>query len=90
MSPDRTTEGARSRGRMPRLSPGIRVLCTALVVVPVFLALCVPLYQRMAPALGGIPFFFWFQMLTAVLAALGTGTVYFIAFRHEHDGGDTE
>lgn len=62
------------------------VLCAALVAVPVLLALAVPLYHRTDPELLGIPFFFWFQMSMAVLAAVGTGTVYRLLFTGEDDG----
>lgn len=58
----------------------------ALIAIPVGLGLAVPLYQRTEPALGGIPFFYWFQMAMAVLAALATGTVYRLLFTGEDDG----
>ncbi|MEU1301269.1 DUF3311 domain-containing protein [Streptomyces shenzhenensis] len=60
-----------------------------LILIPVALALAVPLYQRTGPALTGIPFFYWFQMAMAVLAALATGTVYRLLFTGEDDGGET-
>ena len=43
-----------------------------LLVVPVVLALAVPLYDRVEPKLGGIPFFYWFQL--AVIPVGGTCT----------------
>ncbi|WP_028921702.1 DUF3311 domain-containing protein [Pseudonocardia acaciae] len=58
----------------------------ALIAIPVGLGLAVPLYQRTEPTLGGIPFFYWFQMAMAVLAAVGTGTVYRLLFTGEDDG----
>lgn len=58
----------------------------ALIAIPVGLGLAVPLYQRTEPALGGIPFFYWFQMAMAVLAAVATGTVYRLLFTGEDDG----
>lgn len=54
-------------------------------MVPVVLALCVPLYQRTTPKLAGVPFFFWFQMLMAVAAAIACGTTYLLLFRHESE-----
>lgn len=73
-------------GRAP-LPWSKRVICAVLVAVPVVLALSVPLYQRTEPALGGLPFFYWFQMLMAVAAATGCGISYFIAFRNEPESG---
>jgi hypothetical protein len=67
-----------------------RILCAFLISVPVILALSVPLYQRTEPTLGGIPFFYWFQMLMAVAAACGCGLSYFIAFRNEPETGATK
>jgi hypothetical protein len=65
-------------------------LCAALIGIPLVFALAVPLYQRTSPELIGIPFFFWFQMGMAVLAAAGTGTVVRLAFHQESDGGKAD
>jgi hypothetical protein len=67
-----------------------RVICAVLVASPVVLALSVSLYQRTEPTLGGLPFFYWFQMTMAVAAACGCGATYFIAFRNEPEIGDTQ
>jgi len=69
----------------PAASPARWALCVVLVMVPVVLALCVPLYQRTTPKLAGVPFFFWFQMLMAVAAAIACGTTYLLLFRHESE-----
>lgn len=62
-----------------------KALCTVLVFIPVTLALSVPLYQRTTPALGGLPFFYWFQMAMAVAAAIACGITYFVLFRNEKE-----
>lgn len=45
-----------------------------LLALPVLAMLAVPLYDRLDPALAGVPFFYWFQLawvpLTAVLLAV--------------------
>ena len=41
--------------------------------------LLVPVYARLTPELWGFPFFFWFQFLLVIWAALMTGTAYVIA-----------
>jgi hypothetical protein len=44
-----------------------------LLFVPCVIALWVPLYNSTAPALFGIPFFYWFQLLLIPVSAL---TIY--------------
>jgi hypothetical protein len=41
-----------------------------LLLVPCILALCVPLFNSVTPALFGVPFFFWFQLLLIPVSAL--------------------
>ena len=41
-----------------------------LLLVPCILALWVPLYNSIQPALFGIPFFYWFQLAIVPLSAL--------------------
>ena len=36
-----------------------------------------PLYNRAEPAWGGIPFFYWYQMLWILISAVLTTIVYF-------------
>ncbi|UNN04823.1 DUF3311 domain-containing protein [Rhodococcus opacus] len=74
----------------PTLSWTKRVICTVLVATPVALALSVPLYQHTEPTLGGLPFFYWFQMTMAIAAACGCGATYYIAFRNEPEIGDAQ
>lgn len=46
-----------------------------LLVLPFAGALWVPSYARLEPALFGIPFFYWYQIMWIVLGALTIGTV---------------
>jgi hypothetical protein len=41
-----------------------------LLIAPCVLALWVPLYNSITPALFGIPFFFWFQLVLIPISAL--------------------
>ncbi len=41
------------------------------LLVPCLLAIATPLYNMESPALFGIPFFYWFQMLLVPLSAIG-------------------
>ena len=72
-----------SKQGLPEHSPVKFAACGVLILLPVVLALTVPLYQRTNPTLGGIPFFFWWQMAMAVAAACATGATYMILFRNE-------
>ncbi len=53
-----------------------RVLVYALFVVVVAVSLWVPFYNRAEPALGGIPFFYWFQVVWILAAAVATALAY--------------
>jgi|UniRef100_A0A8J4HBC1 hypothetical protein len=52
-------EGSEERGRGWRW----------LLLVPFAAVLAVPLYNRDAPRLAGVPFFYWYQMLWILLSA---------------------
>ena len=41
-----------------------------LLLIPCVLALWVPLFNREEPALFGLPFFYWFQLLLIPVSAL--------------------
>lgn len=79
-----------TRGAVPvRAARPLRLAVSGLlIVIPVGLSLAVPLYQRTGPTLGGIPFFYWFQMAMTVLAALATGTVYRLLFTGTGEGDE--
>jgi len=46
-----------------------------LLALPVAGLLWVPFYARLEPALFGIPFFYWYQILWIVLGSALTGAV---------------
>jgi hypothetical protein len=46
-----------------------------LLAVP-FIALLFPWYLRAEPALGGVPFFYWFQFALLFVSAALTAVVY--------------
>lgn len=46
-----------------------------LLLAPLML-LWVPFYNRVEPALGGVPFFYWYQMAWVVVTAALTFIVY--------------
>jgi hypothetical protein len=48
-----------------------------LLVLPYLAVLWPPFYNRLTPALAGIPFFYWYQMLWIAIGALVLLPVYF-------------
>ncbi|HET7584720.1 MAG TPA: DUF3311 domain-containing protein [Gemmatimonadaceae bacterium] len=55
-----------------------RLLVYALFLATSLVALCVPLYNRTEPALGGVPFFYWFQIMWIVVMAIMTAIAYWL------------
>lgn len=66
----------------PVVTPA-RVVAGVCLVVPIVLPLCVPLYDRITPTLGGIPFFYWWQILWVVITA-GLVAVAYALVRHDN------
>jgi hypothetical protein len=52
-----------------------------LLLIQFIPALAVPFYNRVEPVMGGIPFFYWFQLALVLVSALVTGFVYFVTER---------
>jgi hypothetical protein len=53
-----------------------RYLPRLLLLIPCAVALWVPLYNKVDPSLGGIPFFYWFQLASILFGALCVLIVY--------------
>jgi hypothetical protein len=47
-----------------------------LLLIPFVAVLWVPWYNRIEPAIGGVPFFYWYQLLWIVLCAVTCLIVY--------------
>jgi hypothetical protein len=47
-----------------------------LLAIPVVLPLAIPLYNRVDPALLGIPFFYWCQIAFSLVSIVVTTIVY--------------
>ena len=47
-----------------------------ILFIPFFLAIWVPLYNRIEPSVFGIPFFYWFQFVLIIVAAIVTALAY--------------
>ena len=53
----------------------------ALFLLPLGAMLWVPSYNRIEPALGGVPFFYWYQLAWILIAAVIVLGVYLIETR---------
>ncbi|RAJ41353.1 uncharacterized protein DUF3311 [Kitasatospora sp. SolWspMP-SS2h] len=69
-------------GSPPVVSPA-RVLAGLCLLVPIVVVLWVPSYSKTSPALGGMPFFYWYQLLWVPVSALFTGAAYLLIRRDE-------
>jgi hypothetical protein len=48
-----------------------------------------PFYNKAEPAIAGLPFFYWYQLLWVIIGAVLTASVYFITeaqFRNRQSG----
>lgn len=45
-------------------------------LVVAIVSLWVPIYDHLEPAVGGVPFFYWFQVAWIVVAAVVTAVAY--------------
>ncbi|HTT50297.1 MAG TPA: DUF3311 domain-containing protein [Streptosporangiaceae bacterium] len=50
--------------------PVLRGTVTILLLVAIGGALCVPIYARYLPKLGGFPFFYWYQLSWVPVVAI--------------------
>lgn len=60
------------KGRGGRASP----LCYLLLLVPFVAMLWVGSYDRAEPSWGGVPFFYWYQLVWILVGAVLTFVVY--------------
>ncbi|MGH6792990.1 MAG: DUF3311 domain-containing protein [Methyloceanibacter sp.] len=65
--------------------PGWRLyLPRLLFLIPLLVVVWVPFYNRIPPELGGIPFFYWYQLAWILIAAVIVLVVYLIDTRVTH------
>lgn len=81
--------------RRPPRRPVTWAVVTILLAASLVATLWVPSYSRTAPALGGFPFFYWYQLIWVPIVALLSAAAYFLTRRASrgsgpssaHDGG---
>ena len=55
-----------------------------LLLIQFFAVLWVPFYNRLEPSLGGVPFFYWYQLAWILIGAVLVLGVYLIETRITH------
>jgi hypothetical protein len=68
-----------------RVTPA-RALAAVCVILPIVATLWVSTYNRTPPTLGGIPFFYWYQLLWVIITGV-LMIVAYLAIRHDSRGG---
>jgi hypothetical protein len=58
-----------------------RVLAGLSLAVPIVALLWVSSYAKLTPEIGGVPFFYWYQIMWIPLSAVFTGAAYFLLNR---------
>jgi hypothetical protein len=64
---------------MSSRSTALWVVVGVLLLLAAVPPLLVPVYARLTPTLWGFPFYYWFQFLLVIWAAVMTGSAYFLA-----------
>ena len=67
---------------LPAVTPA-RVLAVFCLAVPIVATLWVSSYTKAEPELGGMPFFYWYQLLWVPVSALFTVGAYLLIKRDE-------
>jgi hypothetical protein len=58
------------------------------LLIPFVALLWVPFYARVQPAIGGVPFFIWYQMLWCFLVGALVYAVFVLQGGRRGEGGD--
>jgi Protein of unknown function (DUF3311) len=73
--------------RSPRAHAGTWIVVGVLLAAAVVGTLWVPFYNRATPALGGFPFYYWYQLLWVPVVAVLSGVSYLLVKRTQRDPG---
>jgi hypothetical protein len=71
-------ETAMAQHRAPRKHVGTWIVITVLLAAAVIGTLWVPFYNHLTPALGGLPFFYWYQLMWVPIVAILAAAAYLL------------
>ncbi|WP_055585488.1 DUF3311 domain-containing protein [Peterkaempfera griseoplana] len=77
-----TPEAQAPPGRLPIVTP-VRVVAAICLLAPFVATLWVSSYAKTGPELGGVPFFYWYQLLWVPISAALTITAYLLMRRED-------
>ena len=72
-----------------RTHVGTWIVITIVLVAALIGTLWVPFYNRLTPALGGFPFFYWYQLLWVPIVAILSAIAYLLSRRIERGNART-
>jgi Na+/melibiose symporter-like transporter len=78
-------EAAMAQHRAPRKHTGTWIVIAVLLAAAVISTLWVPIYNHLTPALGGFPFFYWYQLMWVPIVAILAAIAYLLS-RLAHRG----
>ena len=67
---------------------GLRPRAVNLLLLVPLIVLVTPLFNTARPSLGGLPFFYWFQMAVIPLGIVCTVTVHLLTRSDDEEGHD--
>jgi hypothetical protein len=70
---------AQSQSRPARTHRGIWIVIAVLLAAALIGTLWVPFYNHLTPALGGFPFFYWYQLLWVPIVAILSALAYLLS-----------
>ena len=62
-----------------RTGTGIWIVIAVLLAASLVGTLWVPFYNHTSPALGGFPFFYWYQLMWVPIVAILAGSAYLLS-----------
>ena len=81
-APRRAAQPSRARGGEAKRGSSLLAYWPRLLfIIPVLLVMWVPSYNRTEPALGGVPFFYWYQLGLILAGAALVFLVYLLETR---------
>ncbi|MER7577970.1 DUF3311 domain-containing protein [Streptomyces sp. NPDC126514] len=69
--------------RQGKAHTSLRPVAAVLVALPVAALIPVPFYNRVSPRVGGIPFFYWYQLSWTVLGGISAWAAYALLKKDE-------
>jgi hypothetical protein len=72
-------EDVMEQPRPGRTRVGIWIVITVVLVAALIGTLWVPFYNHLTPALGGFPFFYWYQLMWVPIVAILSALAYLLS-----------